>query len=58
MAAAPAFLCTCEVRDPEVAAHPAWRALVGPEGPARKGVARDVTENAYRLLYALERPRA
>ncbi len=55
MAAAPAFLCVCELRDPEAPAHPAWRALVGPAGPARKDVVRDLTENVFRLLYALER---
>lgn len=55
MAAAPAFLCVCDLREPEACAHPAWRALLGPEGPARKDMVREVTENAYRLMYALER---
>jgi len=47
MAAAPTFLCMCELRDPEARAHPAWRSLTSPDGPARKDVVREVTENAY-----------
>ena len=55
MATAPPFLCLCELRDPGVVDQPAWRALLGPDGAARRAVVRDVTEDAYRLLHSLSR---
>lgn len=53
--AAPPFLCLCELREPGIVDQPAWRALLAPDGPARKDVVRDATENAYRLIYSLSR---
>lgn len=55
---APPFLCLCELREPGVVDQPAWRALLAPDGPARKDVARELTENAYRLTHSLSRPQA
>lgn len=57
-AAAAPFACLCEVRDAAVADHPAWRAALGSNGPARGDAVRDVTEGVYRLLHALSRPQA
>ena len=58
MGTASPFLCICEVREPDVIDHPAWRALAGPEGPARQDIVHGFTENPYRLIHALQRPPA
>jgi hypothetical protein len=53
---APPFLCFCELEDPGVVDQSPWRTLLGPDGPARKEIASEVTENAYRLIHSLSRP--
>ena len=50
---APQFLCFCELEDPGVVDHSAWRTLTGPDGAARKGIAGEVTENAYLLMHSM-----
>lgn len=54
MAAAPRFLCVCELHDPNGVNDPAWRALLSGEGLGlRADVVGRVTENSYRRLYSL-----
>jgi hypothetical protein len=53
MAAAPPFLCACELRAPGAVDRAAWGSLLAPDGPARKGIVRDLTEDAYTLMYSL-----
>ena len=52
---APPFLCFCDLADPGVVDHSAWRTFLGPNGAARKGIASDVTENAYLLMHSHSR---
>ena len=56
-AEAPPFFCLCELESPEVADHPAWRAVLAPEGPARADAVRHLDEGVYRLLHALPHTR-
>ena len=54
MAAAPRFLCVCELHDPSVVSDPAWRAVVSGADPGlRVDIVGGVTENSYRRLYSL-----
>lgn len=55
---APPFLCVCEAQDAMVADQPAWRALMGPDGPARPDALGGVVEGVYRLLHALSHSQA
>ncbi len=50
---APPFLCFCQLEEPAVVDQAPWRTLLDPQGPARKGIVSQVTENAYRLMHTL-----
>ena len=55
---APQFLCFCDLADPGVVDQSPWRTFLDPDRPARKGIASEVTENAYLLMHSQSRSAA